>query len=229
MSIDFSKITGWSDQYGVVVQVADENGVVLWSAGKPVLLYFTIAEVWPITVNGVQYQSEISGMKIKAGDTVVLHASYVSIDGSGISPDDADVGHEWIVPDGISQVYIYAAYPGLSLMTVDTEGLFYFYIVSAGYMGIPGHETAVDGMTWAEWLESDYNDTGLCVRSDGYVGTETQGGSTGSSGSSVPPVPGSPTLPGGNYDYVVLDGVKVVGTDTIIPGAEYTQKNVAMG
>jgi hypothetical protein len=46
VSIDLSKVTAISDDYGVITQITDSSGCVIWSCGKPVIL-----EVAKITSN----------------------------------------------------------------------------------------------------------------------------------------------------------------------------------
>ena len=84
MSIDFTGITGVSDDYGVVTQVADASGRVLWSAVKKVTITFKNSpSTGTITYNGVEQTSTFTA---NIGDTIEITGSDVAINSPNTTP-----------------------------------------------------------------------------------------------------------------------------------------------
>lgn len=99
------------------------------------------------------------------------------------------------VPTGYGETYKTASVWSTYADYIIEEGIIVFVIESTRYQ-------AEEGMTWAEWVESDYNTSSYKKDSTSdYI-----------------------VLPGTTYDeYVTYDSVRVVSSDVIISKATYTR------
>ena len=90
MSIDFSGITGVSDGYGVVTQIADASGAVLWKqapSGATVTINVTSGFGGNrLLIDGVYYGNESTEITVPIGTVITVKgATTISLNGSPVS------------------------------------------------------------------------------------------------------------------------------------------------
>lgn len=106
MSIDFSKITGWRDQYGVVTQIADASGRVIWSANTfDGIIYLrpsadiSVDETFTLTPSDATAAYMLINEEVSDGE-----ATTIGVSGSGVTGGDAIFELAGNVPTKISRV-----------------------------------------------------------------------------------------------------------------------------
>lgn len=115
MSVDLSKVTKLSDQYGAWKQVADASGRVLWSAVKPVTVTMTQANPSGVTA----YISWDGGSASKPG-------TYQVPAGTGM--------HAYLSHKGnLTDVLPYIIFNGTNVGTSGSEGSYYDPTYFASY------------------------------------------------------------------------------------------------
>lgn len=181
MSIDLSSITEIRDKIGIITQIADASGRVLWSAVKKVTITVIVdneAECFPyIEHNGIVYEHSVT-FTANIGDTIYCDVG--STDYSLITVNGEEVGDGYpyynyeVISDATINLHSYYSYHGEDEyynsdidITEIPEGQILFTISGTNYF-------ADEGMTWTEWFASAYNTTG-----------ETEGNITDANGNEV--------------------------------------------
>lgn len=97
MSIDLSKVTALSDQYGAWKQVADAIGRVLWSAAKPVSPEGEILDAWDVISSGANIELYSVGnwkpFSLTDGTAVIMEIVALNAD---TKPDGSKAAITWV-------------------------------------------------------------------------------------------------------------------------------------
>ena len=110
MSIDFSTLQGLAIPEGVVTQIADASGRVIWSAVEEVTIAISTAqgatpnsEVARITINGVSYDGTETTLTVEKGTAIECYVTIGSINGN------ISVNGEKVVTGNGTHTYTYTA------------------------------------------------------------------------------------------------------------------------
>ena len=188
----FKKVSGiWVEQTDLANVIEDgvrykNGGEIESTAPKPISVTITGTGHGSrcfATINGTTYAGAASNIEVYPGDSItfgVYSSSQSSSPAGGVSIDGTNVvsvnggfkSYQWVVPNGVDTISVaFAYYNGLNVygtITVTTTGsgsstnLITFTINGVSYQ-------AETGMTWDEWVDSDYNTGAFFVWDENMV------------------------------------------------------------
>lgn len=171
--MNFSTLQGLTIPEGVVTQIADASGRVIWSAVEPVTI--TLSGIGRnsgcyIMHNGTRYYdaTQTPSFEANVGDVIYCsiaesyNRSSVYLNGTRvITAKQDDVEYYYTVASNAMITFEYSTNDKIIRITEIPEGQILFTIDSTNYF-------ADEGMTWAEWVESEYNTGGYTNKTSSY-------------------------------------------------------------
>ena len=214
MSIDLSNVVGISDERGKIVQIADESGRVIWKAVAMVCVvgyggedegggYGDYANAY-IKHNGVTYTGPAT-FEAQIGDVITCYAeadesNKIYVNDVHVNPNYYETYSYTVTGNTLVALYSHGTDREAYVKVKEIKAKVFLFSALGFY-----HYAAEEGMTWAEWVDSEYSvfdpNSARVVIENGYV-----------------------KLSGGGYYALTLDGVYVKPTDVIVAGADYTNK-----
>ena len=201
--MNFSALKGLTIPEGVVTQIADASGRVLWSAVQKVVITLTgTSTTCYAEYKGTRYTYP-STFEAAVGDEISMYvgdgpsAALIFLNGQQVATGQSKVTYSYTVVSNATFAYSTTG-SGMSvqLKVNITETPFTFTINGTEYSSYPS-------MTWIEWaVESDYNTGGFYYDPlTDLIKSSTNQIVKDSSGRSVHT--GETITPGGSYNYKI--------------------------
>lgn len=194
VSRTFKKVSGiWVEQTDLANVIEEnvmfQNGGEYIAPAKPAAVTITgtgNATYCYATINGTKYNSATSNIEVMPGDVITFgvngrsstYYGRITIDGTQALnvTNNTTQTYNWTVPDGVRTIsiameYNSSTYQRYGRITVTTSSGSSSggpaSIINFDLGGQPGQ--AEEGMTWGEWVASDYNIWGFAQNSSGNI------------------------------------------------------------